>query len=471
MSRTLAVAVREYQSTVLTKGFIIGAFVVPLIMTGLIFLIPSLISDEAPPVRGSIALVDRSGWEGDERSPTLGTQLAAMYAPAVLEAENEAMREALREQVTDQLGERAGEAAAVAGADRILGEIPEVTVEPITGDADVEALKQELVGGGVDSGGRLAVVVIADNAVTSPEVNERGIPTFGSYELFLRENLDRRFEDPLDGRIRQAIVSARIAAAGEQAERITALTTVTSGPASVVSDEGERESDAGQANVILAIVFIVLLMIGTMTGGQYLMTTVIEEKASRVMEVLLSAVSPTQLMTGKIIGQLCVASTLLIVYLTISLLGMRQFDMFHVVQAQDIGILVVFFVIAFILIATLMAAIGSAVNEMREAQALLGPVMMLFMIPWFLWLPFNQSPNAPWVVALSMIPPLSPFIVVLRLTGTEAVPMWQIAVAIAINIVAVLVFVWATAKIFRIGVLMYGKPPSLGTLIKWIRMA
>lgn len=470
MSRVLAVAVREYSSTVLTKGFIIGAFVVPLIMTGLIFLIPALISDEAPPVRGSIALVDRSGWEGEQGAPSLTEQLSAMYSPAYLEAEDEAMREAIRRQMAEQFGERAGEAAA-AGAGNMLGKIPEISVERIDQAADIEALKQELTIGDTESGNRLAVVVVDDAAITSDNLNERGVPQFGSYQLFLRENLDQRFQNPLEGKLKQAIIASRIAAAGEQAERITALTSIFSGPASVVSDTGERESDEGRANIFLAIIFIVLLMIGTMTGGQYLMTTVIEEKSSRVMEVLLSAISPAQLMTGKIIGQLGVASTLLVVYLTISLLGMRQFDMLYVVEAQDIGILIVFFVLAFVLIATLMAAIGSAVNEMREAQALLGPVMMLFMIPWFLWLPINQSPNAPWVVALSFIPPLSPFIVVLRLTGTEAVPLWQIAVAIAINAAAVIAFVWATAKIFRIGVLMYGKPPSLGTLIRWIRMA
>jgi ABC-2 type transport system permease protein len=126
---------------------------------------------------------------------------------------------------------------------------------------------------------------------------------------------------------------------------------------------------------------------------------------------------------------------------------------------------------AYFMIASLMAAVGSAVTDIREANTLVMPVMLIAMIPLILWLPISQDPNGGIATAFSYIPPAIPFVMILRIAADEPVPLWQIPATIAWGYACVLAMVWIAAKIFRVGVLMYGKPPSPFQLLKWLRYA
>jgi ABC-2 type transport system permease protein len=177
-------------------------------------------------------------------------------------------------------------------------------------------------------------------------------------------------------------------------------------------------------------------------------------------------------MTGKIIGQALVGLTILAIYAGLGLAAANQFNVISLVPTDKLPWLGVYFVMAYFLIGVMMAAIGSAVNELREAQSLMGVVMIVLMIPMFLWSLIIRQPNSTFSVVTSMIPPMTPFVMILRLAQTsEPIPTWQIVLATAIGFGAVFIAVWAAAKIFRVGVLMYGKPPSIGTLLKWLRYA
>ena len=133
--------------------------------------------------------------------------------------------------------------------------------------------------------------------------------------------------------------------------------------------------------------------------------------------------------------------------------------------------MIVFFLIAYVTVGALMAAVGSAVNDMREAQSLQGPVMITLIIPYMLWFPISRDPNSLFATIISFLPPVSPFVMMLRITSTEPPPTWQVLLSILVGLAGVYVAVWAAAKIFRIGLLMFGKPPNLITLIRWVRMA
>ncbi len=136
-----------------------------------------------------------------------------------------------------------------------------------------------------------------------------------------------------------------------------------------------------------------LLWISVFTAGQYLLTTTIEEKSSRVMEVLLSAVSPMQLLCGKILGQMGVGIVILVAYAGMGMVGLVAASMMHILDPMNLVYLAIYFVIAFALIACLMAAIGSAVSDVREAQSLIGPVMIVLVIPMMLgWFPIPATP-------------------------------------------------------------------------------
>jgi ABC-type Na+ efflux pump permease subunit len=215
--------------------------------------------------------------------------------------------------------------------------------------------------------------------------------------------------------------------------------------------------------------FMMLLWITVFTSANYLLTTTIEEKGSRVMEVLLSAVSPMELLTGKLLGQAGVSLVMLVMYGAAGLGGLGAIAMLDVVPASHLLWFAVWFPVAYFMVAAIMAGIGSAVSDLREAQSLVGPAMIALMVPLILWLPIVENPNGALAVAFSFIPPASPFVNVLRLTAAnEPVPLWQSLLALVVAVASVLALVWAGARIFRVGVLMQGKTPTPRELLRWI---
>jgi ABC-2 type transport system permease protein len=216
---------------------------------------------------------------------------------------------------------------------------------------------------------------------------------------------------------------------------------------------------------------MLLLMVSIMTSGQYLMTSTVEEKSSRVVEVLLSAVSPLELMTGKILGEMAVGIAILVLYAGLGIATMFSFAVAGLLEWSLFVYLFVFYLISYFVIASMMAAIGSAVNEMREAQTLLMPLMVTIWIPWMLWLPITRNPNSAFSTAISFLPPINTFAMLLRMTSSTPPPVWQVWLTIAIGVGAVWAVLWFASKVFRVGLLMYGKPPNFATLVRWARMA
>lgn len=467
MNRILSIAWREFSSTAMTKGFIIGAVVVPLILTAIIPLVIILaMMAKPPPVEGTIAIMDRSG-------RVLEAVRANLTPEKIAERMNE-QREQVRRftaEMAESMGAGSGEVdRGMAMTDAALPQSPKLTVEELAAGSDHEAVLKEaqkpLLVGKVRDGGRQVIVVIdADAIETAPEAE-----AYGGFQLFIRPKLDNRVVNDVRWAVRDAIRRTRIHAQGEDPVRLAALNSVKEADTEEVTEGGSRKSTEGLMQM-LPIAFMVLLITSVMVGGQYLVTTTVEEKSNRVVEVLLSAVSSKQLMTGKIVGQMLVGMVLLFVYSGLGLGAMAAFSVFYLVEPVTIVYLFVFFLIAYFLVAATLAAVGSAVNDMREAQSLQTPVMMAIIIPYMLWFPISRDPNSWLAIILSMLPPMSPFVMMLRVTSTEPPPTWHVLLSIALGLVAVYAAVWAAAKVFRVGLLMYGKPPNFRTLIKWIRMA
>ncbi len=158
-------------------------------------------------------------------------------------------------------------------------------------------------------------------------------------------------------------------------------------------------------------------------------------------------------------------------YGSLGVMALISFALLGLLDWMLIVYLMVFFLIAYFLFASIMAAIGSAVNEMREAQSLLTPVTLLIMVPYILWFPISRNPNSALSMTMSFLPPFNSFAMLLRITSTSPPPAWQIWLSVLIGAASSVVALWAAGKIFRIGLLMYGKPPNLATLFRWIRMA
>ncbi|MEM1186212.1 MAG: ABC transporter permease [Planctomycetota bacterium] len=467
-TKILRVAAREFASTALTKGFLIGALVVPALIFAMIPLIGILVNQAKPPTeQGEVIVIDRTG--------SVGGLFADRISP-------EAIAER-RMELTEELAENIPDLSAVPGAadaqesmnaalQQALGEVPKISVDQRAADADVEAIKEQVRTTLTDGVARddpdrlLGALVIAENAVMRGDGDE----DFGGFELFVRPKLDDRTVGEIRSAARWAILEARFSANNEDREELNRLTRVNAADTQEITETGTREASF-ELGILLPGAFMILLMMGVFTGGQYLLTTTIEEKSSRVVEILLSACSAMELMTGKILGQMAVGLLLTGVYSSVGIAALATFALTDLIDPMALVYMAIFFILSYAMFGSLMAAIGSAVNELREAQSLMGPVMLLTMIPYMLFLPISRDPSATYSVVLSYIPPISPFVMMLRVTSSEPPATWEVLLSIAVSGAGALFCLWFAAKVFRVGLLMFGKPPNFATLVKWVRMA
>ena len=461
MKKIAWIALRDSIATVSTKGFIIGLMVMPVIIGIMIVVMPILMSDAPPDVKGEVAIQDPTNQIVEPVTEYLRPEAIALRRREFRERIEEESPEAFK-----KLMERSGTSVTDEVVKAALGGVPDIQVTRLDEGADIESEKRALFANVKGGRNRLAVIVLHEDVVRrSPGKDE-----FGAYDLFVRAKLDDRIEDEIKGGLRQAIINSRVSNAGLDRDVIDSLITVKRVKSTSVTEEGEKATNQ-MLNVLLPAGFMALILIAVLSGGQQLMTTTIEEKSSRVVEVLLSAVSPMQLMAGKILGQLGAGTIILSVYVAMGLAGLLSFAALGLIKLSLIFYLLIFYLIAYFTIGSMMAAIGAAVNEMSEAQTLMTPVMLVVMIPWILWMPISRDPNSVFATVLSFIPPLNSFVVLMRMSSTAPPPYWQVWLAILVGVVGVYASLWFAAKVFRIGLLMHGKPPNLATLIRWVRMA
>ena len=177
-----------------------------------------------------------------------------------------------------------------------------------------------------------------------------------------------------------------------------------------------------------------------------------------------------ELLGGKLLGQSLVSAVVLIMYGGLAVAGLGALAMLDVVKVSHLLWIALWFPLAYLMVAAIMAGIGSAVNDLHEAQSLLAPAMVAMVLPLILWLPISHNPNGAVAIAFSFIPPASPFVNVMRITtSSEPVPLWQSLLALVVAAGCVMALVWAGSRVFRVGVLMQGKTPTPRELLRWIR--
>ena len=457
MNRILHVAAREFASTALTKGFLIGAVVVPAIIAVAIPVIIFIISQQkAPAVVGTVAIIDPTG----EVAPRLTEYLSPQ---AIAERRGEMAR-----RVSEALpGMPAPEGSMDQAMAMAQGELPKLTVEILPPDADFDEAKERIRQAVKDDpNSTIAVARIDPDAVVKGASAEQ----FGAFALTHMPRLDERIVGEIESGLHRSVLDARYQANGFEKAAIQALTSVNAENTTEVTEAGERQSTSAMS-FILPMVMMLLVLGAVFTGGQYLLTTTVEEKSNRVVEVLLSAVSPTQLMAGKILGQMLVGLAMLTIYSGVGISALIAFSLGDLISPLDLVWMFLFFLTGYGMIASLMAAAGAAVNDLREAQTFMTPIMMFMMIPYLMMLVIPRAPNSMLAVVLSFTPPINPFIMMLRIASNDPPPLWQILLSLLVSAAGAVVAVWLAGKIFRVGMLMFGKPPDFKTLLRWVRMA
>ena len=450
--KILLVARRDFIATVLNRRFLVGLLLMPAMVGLLIALGPRVLNSRSPQVRGSVAVIDVTG----KALPQLKN--------TITESAIEARRTAATRRAVPQVPDAQQKAAAEA-VERVTGRSPVLTVVDRPADADPAREKEWLTSGSADDR-HLALIVMHSDAVE----RQAGEQEFGTFDLYATAGLDGNTETAIYESVREALVDARVAASGIDRATIDAMTRVLRPSAVVVSAAGEHRANREFAQV-LPFALGILMFVGIMIGGQSLMTMTVEEKSSRVIEVLLAAVSPFELMAGKLLGQLGASLMAIALYVGVGLFALYSLAMIGLIDPLLVIYLIVFFLLTFLVFGALMVAIGASVNQMSEAQSLFGPVMLLLMVPYMLSGVIGRAPNSTIATAMSFIPPFNTFTMMTRLASDAPPPVWQVLLTVLIGLGAAYATVWFAAKVFKIGLLMHGKPPTFATMIRWARAA
>ncbi|HEY0784211.1 MAG TPA: ABC transporter permease, partial [Thermoanaerobaculia bacterium] len=244
-----------------------------------------------------------------------------------------------------------------------------------------------------------------------------------------------------------------------------------------IAEKGSR-GQGGIGGFILAIALFLMLYMILVFYGQQVMQGVLEEKGSRVIEVITSAVSPTELMMGKLGGICLLALTQLSIWIgTAAFITSPLLSVFIAlppdIQLPTLTVAVVvnfflLFLFGFFLFSTIYLMIGSSFNSLQEAQQVAGPAILLIVAPVFFFTAVINAPDSTLSVVTSLIPFFTPLVMMLRV-AVKMPPLWQLLTAYGLSAATIGFMIWLCARIYRIGILMYGKKPTIQEIWRWVR--
>jgi ABC-2 type transport system permease protein len=418
------IAKREYIARIRTKGFWISTVALPILMAAWM-IIPSLIISKTRSSQ-SLAVVDSTG---------------KIAAPLV-----------------ERLDEWAKTTARQVSFD--------VEVVPLEDDHDAlrARLDERTLGGEIQAWIWIDESSLAENSV---EYHAESLTNFITQQA-------------LERGLSSVIRRVRLEDAGHDVEAIGKLTRSVDLATVRVSEEGS-EADGGIAGFALAIALFMLLYMTTLIYGNQVMLGVLEEKSSRVVEVLIASVRPLDLMLGKLSGIGLIGLTQLSIWIGTALVltapGLVGLAV-SLPEGVDIPTLTVplvlnffgLFILGYFLYATFYAMVGSAFNNPQEAQQLASLAVVFVVLPWLFFMPILNDPDSTLAVVTSLIPMFTPTLMMLRI-AVKMPPAWQIFLGYLLTTALAFGMSWLCARIYRVGILMYGKKPTLKELWRWIRYA
>jgi len=497
------IALREFAENAKTKGFWIGLLMLPLMIAIGIGVSGSLA--RAEPSRYFI-VVDKSGVFAD----SIERSIAWAHQRAVLQALGEYVRKNLRTGEHPQIDSFANPNAvetfiAGGGKEAYLArfrpmlrdnapefkepnrafmriDLPSEIDSHASNEAILAQLKPYLIGArrlALDNGqARLfAALLIEPNAVDEAlrgTASEAAIQ-YWSTNLTV-DNLPDLIRGGLNAEIRRRLYIARgvdVAAVGEI--EATRVRVGTFDPAKAAGTETVSTADRIARSVPIGLVY--LLWISLFTVLQMLLNHTIEEKSNRIAEVLLSSVTPNEIMMGKLLGIAAIGLTMVGTWLATAFVALRlyrgagadviQAALDAVAASGLIPIFVLCFLLGYLIYAGLFLAAGALCNSLKEAQNLQGPIMLIMMVPLFTMFAINRDPNGPLATVLTWIPLYTPFTMMNR--AAAGPPRAELIGATLLMIVTALILLASAGRIFRIAMLRTGNRPKLAEVLKWIR--
>ena len=229
-----------------------------------------------------------------------------------------------------------------------------------------------------------------------------------------------------------------------------------------------RKTDA-ITTFVMPFIFLFLMFMSVMTGAQHLLNAIVEEKMSKISEVLVGSIEPFKLLMGKLLGVTGVSLLLAGIYLAGGIFAIFQSGRWEMLRWDLFAWFFLFLVCAVLMYGSIFLALGSACSDLKDAQSMMQPAILLIMLPYLASFMTIRAPESGLVVGMSMFPTVTPFIMMMRLAIPPGPPVWQVIASVLIVLASTTFLVWAAGRIFRVGILMQGKAPNLPEVLKWIR--
>ncbi|MBA3335255.1 MAG: ABC transporter permease [Acidobacteria bacterium] len=450
MRKFLSVVKHEYKKIVLKWSFLLATLLFPLLAAAFA-VVPALIFS----IKGEatrIIVADQTGKIASRVRENLSSEKMAVKA-------SEAQKDALKNLNASQ-EEQMKRSAEQMGVSFNF-------VEYVADGKSVEQLKREL-----------------NTKITEKEIDAYLIvpanyeSSDAKFEFFSRKAGDFVANSSLEKAINSAVRSQRLADADISEDKLKDLSRNVDLSVKKVSEEGDEKDDEGSfaAGVIIGLMIYITLLI----YGQQIMSAVVEEKETRIAEILFSSAKPFELMMGKLVGVGLAGLTQLAIWVVSALVlvgvGIAQMSAAGInitipdITALTIIYFFIFFLLGFFIYATIYALIGSMVTNVQEGgQFAMFPVFILI-IGFYLSFAVIRDPNSNVSFWVSIAPFFAPIVMPVRILA-ETPPFWQIALAILLNSLAIAGLVWLAARVYRVGMLMYGKRATIPEVWKWIRQS
>lgn len=433
MYKILILALREYRSSVRTKGFIIGLVVFPLLMGGGFFAW-SMFGDKVDITPKKIVIIDHT----------------SQIYPAIKKAAEEYNTKSLYDTATNKQVK------------------PKYIIEEVKPDT-VNPFEQKLsLSERVSSKEIHAFVIIGADVINPRGDSEKASIKYYSENSFM-DDIRGWMNWPLNDKIRKL----RIAEMGLEGEKVNNLfhwIDVKGMGLVEASEGGEDIQEAKESNpaeaILIPYVLMMLMFMMIMMSAVPLLYSVMEEKTERIAEVLLGSITPFQFMMGKVIGGISVALTGAAVYIIGGVFVASQMGYADLIPTHVIPWFLTYMVLAMIMIGSIMASLGSASNDNKDAQSLQFPAIIPLIIPMMVIMPVLKDPLSSFSTTMSLIPPFTPFLMLIRQASPATIPAWQPFVGLVGILLFTLLSVWAGGKLFRTMILMQGKRPKFGTILK-----
>jgi ABC-2 type transport system permease protein len=431
--RALLIAKRDYLISVRSKTFLFGLIVFPLLFGG--SLIGVAILKAKPDLRDRhVALIDRTG----------------KLADFVVQA---AAGKSAKEMFETKTG---------------LQVSPRYIVEPAAPEPGDPNLQRLALSNRVRNGELFAFIDIGGFE------NAPGDAARVSVACYTNAGAIDKLQSWLSGAVNDAIKTERLTEAGIDRGRVPAMLA----PAAVDNlDLLTRDPSTGSihepvkrdelAVFIVPFVCMMLLMMIVMMGCAPMMAAVTEDKSQRIVEMLLGVATPHDLMMGKVLAGVARSLTSSVLYVTVGTVALIALQVSGVAPLSLLPWFYVYLVAEVTMLCALSVGLGAACNSPQEAQNLMLLVLAPVMVPVFLMLPVLDRPNGPLAVALSLFPPFTPMLMVLRQSMPGGVPLWQLWIGLLGVLACSLVGVWAASRVFRVAILMQGQPPRLADIVRW----